>query len=149
MQEQLERERQMKEQKAGRMLRKEDVVRIYQQHEQQWSKMSAHSEVTWDMLPWPMHKKPNNAEEITLGAIDAYIMSPHYPDQEKSTKDRVRQQLWRWHEDRFNQKVLSKVSERDKERVKAAAGTVTRNLNNLLERARANESQKAGSTVFA
>jgi hypothetical protein len=147
MQEQLERERQAKEQKAGRMLSKEDVVRIYQQHEQQWSKMSAHSEVAWDMLPWPMYKKPNSAEEITSGAVDAYIMSPHYPDQDKSTKDRVRQQLRRWHEDHFNQKVLSKVNERDKDRVKAAAGTVTRNLNNLLERA--NESKKAGSSVFA
>ncbi|KAJ7752468.1 hypothetical protein DFH07DRAFT_960562 [Mycena maculata] len=147
MQEQLERERQAKEQKAGRMLSKEDVVRIYQLHEQQWSKMSAHSEVTWDMLPWPMYKKPNSAEEITSGAVDAYIMSPHYPDQDKSTKDRVRQQLRRWHEDHFNQKVLSKVSERDKERVKAGAGTVTRNLNNLLERA--NESKKSASSVFA
>ncbi|KAJ7487844.1 hypothetical protein FB451DRAFT_1025540 [Mycena latifolia] len=147
MQEQLERERQAKEQKAGRMLSKEDVVRIYQLHEQQWSKMSAHSEVTWDLLPWPMYKKPNSAEEITSAAVDAYIMSPHYPDQDKSTKDRVRQQLRRWHEDHFNQKVLSKVSERDKERVKAAAGTVTRNLNNLLERA--NESKKSASSVFA
>ncbi|KAJ7727751.1 hypothetical protein B0H16DRAFT_1331419 [Mycena metata] len=129
------------------MLSKEDVVQIYQQHEQLWSKMSAHSEVTWDLLPWPMYRKPNSAEEITSGAVDAYIMSPHYPDQDKSTKDRVRQQLRRWHEDHFNQKVLSKVNERDKERVKAAAGTVTRNLNNLLERA--NESKKAGSSVFA
>ncbi|KAJ6493002.1 hypothetical protein C8R45DRAFT_181546 [Mycena sanguinolenta] len=146
MQEQMERERQAKEQKAGRMLSKDDVVRIYQLHDQQWSKMAAHAEITWDMLPWPMYKKPSSAEEITSGAVDAYIMSPHYPDQDKSTKDRVRQQLRRWHEDHFNQKVLSKVSERDKARVKEAAGTVTRNLNNLLERT--NESKKAGSSVF-
>ncbi|KAJ7124561.1 hypothetical protein C8R46DRAFT_1147288 [Mycena filopes] len=149
MQEQMERERRAKEQKAGRMLSKEDVVQIYQQHEQMWAKMgsAAQGEVTWDMLPWPVYKRPNSAEEITSGAVDAYIMSPHYPDPEKSTKDRVRQQLRKWHEDHFNQKVLSKVGERDKERVKAAAGTVTRNLNNLLERA--NESKKAGSSVFA
>ncbi|KAJ7788401.1 hypothetical protein B0H14DRAFT_3892454 [Mycena olivaceomarginata] len=146
MQEQLERERQAKEQKAGRILSKEDVVRIYQLHEQQWAKMSSHTEVTWDMLPWPMYKKPNSAEEITSGAVDAYIMSPNYPEPEKSTKDRVRQHLRRWHEDHFNQKVLVKVGEADKERVKAAAGTVTRNLNNLLERT--NESKKAGSGVF-
>ncbi|KAJ7274915.1 hypothetical protein C8J57DRAFT_237994 [Mycena rebaudengoi] len=143
LQEQMERERQAKEMKAGRMLSKEDVARIYQQHEQQWSKMSAHSEVTWDMMPWPMYKRPSNPEDITSGAVDAYILSPHYPDQDKSTKDRVRQLLRRWHEDHFNQKVLSKVSEGDKERVKQAAGLVTRNLNNLLERA--NESKKSAS----
>ncbi|KAK7019119.1 hypothetical protein R3P38DRAFT_2981044 [Favolaschia claudopus] len=146
MQELLERERLAKEQKAGRVLSKEDVARIYQTHEQQWSKMSSHSEITWDLLPWPMFKKPNSAEDITSGSVDAYIMSPLYPEADKSTKDRVRQHLRRWHEDHFNQKVLPKVNEGDRERVKAAAGTVTRNLNSLLERA--NESKKAGSGVF-
>ena len=146
MQEQLERERLAREQKAGRILGKEDVVRIYQQHEQLWAKMSSHTEVTWEMLPWPVFKRANSAEDITLGAVDAYIMSPQHPDPDKSTKDRIRQLLRRWHEDHFNQKVLSKVAERDKERVKVAAGTVTRNLNSLLERA--NESKKSASSFF-
>ncbi|KAJ6608294.1 hypothetical protein B0H10DRAFT_1816148 [Mycena sp. CBHHK59/15] len=132
--------------KAGRIPTKEEVIRTYQLHEQQWAKMSSHSEVTWDMLPWPMLRKPGSPEEITSGAVDAYILSPHYPDPDKSTKDRVRLQLRRWHEDHFNQKVLSKVSDRDKERVKQAAGTVTRNLNSLLERA--NESKKSASGIF-
>ncbi|CAK5274317.1 unnamed protein product [Mycena citricolor] len=138
LQEQLERERLAKEQKAGK-LSKEEAARVYQMHEQQWARINSSSEVGWEMLPWPMFRRPNEPDDITGSAVDAYILSPHYPDPEKSTKDRIRQQLRKWHEDHFNQKVLSKVGEKDREEVRTGAGTVTRNLNALLERTNAKE----------
>ena len=132
-QERMERERQAK---AGKILSKEEVVQLFEAHERQWSKLITYDELRWDTLPWPMLKKPSVPEDITSGAIHAYILSPHYPEKDKSrsTKDRIKEHIRRWHPDRFETKMLTKVIEGEKEKVKEGAGSVVRNLNDLLTR---------------
>ena len=52
-----------------------------------------------------------------------------------SHRDRLKEQLLRWHPDRFESKWLSKVQDPDeKETVRRAAGQVVRGLNELMAR---------------
>ncbi|KII84661.1 hypothetical protein PLICRDRAFT_46053 [Plicaturopsis crispa FD-325 SS-3] len=82
-----------------------------------------------------MLKRPNSVEELTTLAITEYILSPLYPgDKTKSAKDRVKEQIRRWHPDRFDTQMLPRVVETQKEKVKEGAGLVTRGLSGLLTR---------------
>ncbi|KAL4264702.1 hypothetical protein AB1N83_005378 [Pleurotus pulmonarius] len=133
-QERIEMERQARQ---GRILTKDEVLRLFQTHETQWSRLTTLEELTWDSFPWPMLKKPVSSEEITPAAVSAYVLSPYYPDKTKSDKDRIKEYIRRWHPDRFETKYLVRVVEDDRERVKEGAGTVVRNLNDLLTRTNA------------
>ncbi|KAJ3732916.1 hypothetical protein DFJ43DRAFT_996252, partial [Lentinula guzmanii] len=97
-----------------------------------WEKLPEYSELRWDFFPWPMINKPSSPEDITYAAIHAYLTSPHHPDKDKHQRDRVKEQIRKWHPDRFETKLLPKVIEEDKAEVKEGAGTVVRHLNNLL-----------------
>lgn len=130
-QERLEAERQAKA--GGRQLTRDEVIWLFENHEKLWASLPS-SDAVWNDFPWPMIKKPSEPEEITLPAIRAYIESPYYPEKDKSktVKDRVKDHIKRWHPDRFNTKLLTKVREEDKEKVKEGAGNVVRCLNELL-----------------
>ncbi|KAF8876850.1 hypothetical protein BD779DRAFT_1559383 [Infundibulicybe gibba] len=86
----------------------------------------------WNMFPWPMLDEPSNLEDITLVLVSEYVHSPLYPDQDKSVKERVRDQLKRWHPDRFDAPFLHKVRTVEREEVRAGAGLVTRHLTCIL-----------------
>ena len=64
------------------------------------------------------------------------MQSPHWPDKEKAkkTKDRIKDQMKKWHPDRFETKYLPRVQDRWKETVKQGAGNVTRHLGDLLRK---------------
>lgn len=81
-----------------------------------------------------MIKRPSGPDDITLIAISGYVLSPYYPDKDpnRPTKDRIKEHIRRWHPDRFDTKLLPKVIEADKERVREGAGSVVRSLNDLL-----------------
>lgn len=115
---------------------KEEVIQIFEAHERQWPKLATLDQLRWFNFPWPMLKMPSDPDEITSNAVSAYILSPHYPDKDKSkpTKDRIKDHIRRWHPDRFDTKLLVKVVDSEKEKVKEGAGSVVRNLNDLLMR---------------
>jgi hypothetical protein len=83
-----------------------------------------------------MLQSPTNVEEITEASISKYVQSPYYPERDasKTEKDHVREHIRRWHPDRFETKMLSKVVEADREKVKNGAGEVVRALNEILAR---------------
>ncbi|RDB27545.1 hypothetical protein Hypma_003819 [Hypsizygus marmoreus] len=134
-QERLEAARQAKE--AGKILTKEDVIAVYERHERLWQDViPKEDELRWRQFPWPMFKAPSSPEDITFAAINAYMQSPHYPEKDKARtqKDRLKDQIKRWHPDRFDTKVLPKVIEGERDIVKEGAGSVVRTLNELLTR---------------
>ncbi|KAK0192400.1 hypothetical protein F5146DRAFT_501235 [Armillaria mellea] len=131
-QQRLERERQAKE--AGRIMSKEEVVRLFQSHETQWQKLTKGEieNVIWDAFPWPMVKKPKDVADINAGAIQAYVLNPHFPNNNgKGDKDKIKEQIRRWHPDRF-ERLMPRVAEGDRDRVREGAGEVVRGLNDLL-----------------
>ncbi|TFK41724.1 hypothetical protein BDQ12DRAFT_567470, partial [Crucibulum laeve] len=115
-------------------LTKEEITQVFETHERQWTKLATMDELHWRDLPWPMIKRPANPEEITMTAISGYVQSVQYPDQSKPTKDRLKDHIRRWHPDRFETKLLLKVSEDERDMVKDGAGAVVRCLNELLTR---------------
>lgn len=140
MKREYERRQEEKFRRAGTMLTKEDVHKLFQRHEIMWSHLNSFGELTWDSFPWPMLSKPTCAEDITEAAVSKYVQSPYYPERDptKTEKDHVREYIRRWHPDRFETKMLPKVVEGDKEKVKAGAGEVARALNEILHKLNTN-----------
>jgi hypothetical protein len=96
--------------KAGKILSQEEVIQLFETHERQWSKLATHDELRWHTFPWPMLNEPFIPDDITSGAINSYILSPYYPEKgkSKSTKDRIKEHMRRWHPDRFETKMSTK-----------------------------------------
>ncbi|KAF8908610.1 hypothetical protein CPB84DRAFT_1843500 [Gymnopilus junonius] len=139
-QERIEAERQMRA--AGKPLSREDVQRAFEHHDRLWTRLPTIDELTWNDFPWPMLKAPSNPDDISSALISAYFQSPLWPDKEKSKtpKDRIKEHVRRWHPDRFETKVLPRVVDSEKEKVKSGAGNVARYLNDLLRKENENSS---------
>ncbi|KAF8881245.1 hypothetical protein BD779DRAFT_1547035, partial [Infundibulicybe gibba] len=104
---------------------------IFAAHERQWEVLNTLDELRWGVFPWPLLKPPSGPHEITLTAINAYIISPER-DGAQTTKDRVKEHLRRWHPDRFETKLLGKVVAEERDAVKMGAAAVARSLSTLL-----------------
>lgn len=110
---------------------KDDLVKLFEENERTWISLSSRTSLRWSDFPWPMLKRPSNPEEITTMAIQSYVLSQYYPDKSRSEKDRVKDCIKRWHPDRFETKLLNKVVEEEKEKVKEGAACVVSSLNEL------------------
>lgn len=120
---------------ASKVLSKEDVLHLFEAHERQWAALPSLEELGWYSFPWPVWKKPKDPEDLGSTQIAAYVLSQFYPgDKSKSTKDRVKEHIKRWHPDRFETKYLPKVRPGEREKVKHGAGVVARALNEMLTR---------------
>ena len=119
------------EQKAMRQLSKEEVIKLFEEHERRWARFPSLDFLSWHSFPWPMLKQPNDPEQLTYIEIQAYVLSPHQPA-DKTPRERIKDYLRKWHPDRFETKLLPKVREDDREKVKEGAGAVARHLNKLL-----------------
>ncbi|KAG5641344.1 hypothetical protein DXG03_005457 [Asterophora parasitica] len=117
----------------------DEILGAYEKHERMWEKLPSVTELRWESIPWPTFRAPKIPEDITYNAVLAYLQSPLYPEKDKSRpyKDRLKEHIRRWHPDRFETKTLTRVIEEDQERVKEAAGSVVRTLNDLLTRSNA------------
>lgn len=126
---QQEKERQAMESRA---LTKDDIVRLFDEHDRRWKQLPQAGIIGWGSIPWPSLKQVRGVDDLTPTTINAYIRNDNWPS-DKTLKERVREQIRRWHPDRFDTGVLSKVREVDKERVKIGAGIVARTLNDILK----------------
>ncbi|KAF7979267.1 hypothetical protein HWV62_42950 [Athelia sp. TMB] len=119
----------------GKILSKDDVLQLFKIHEGQWSSLPTLRELGWNSFPWPVWKRPREPEDLTSTHVGAYVLSQYYPGAEnKSSKERIKEHIRRWHPDRFETKYLPKVVPEEREKVKAGAGVVARVLNEMLTR---------------
>ncbi|KAI0367176.1 hypothetical protein BV20DRAFT_950613 [Pilatotrama ljubarskyi] len=114
-----------------KQLTKEQVIKLFEDHELRWATLANLDVLSWQLFPWPMLKQPSDPEQVTYPEVQAYVLSPHHPG-DKSQKDRIKDHLRKWHPDRFETKLLPKVREDEREKVKEGAGAVARHLNKLL-----------------
>jgi len=120
---------------ASKILSKEDVLQLFATHERQWAALPNLEELRWHSFPWPVWKPPKDPEDLTSIHVGAYVLSQYYPgEKSKSSKDRIKEHIRRWHPDRFETKYLPKVKQEDREKVKEGAGVVARVLNEMLTR---------------
>ncbi|KAF8268342.1 hypothetical protein EI94DRAFT_1578109 [Lactarius quietus] len=117
------------------MLSREELIRLFENHENKWRQLKDSNNLGWNSFAWPVFRRPSEPEEMTTSAIGAYVLSKHAPDANaKSSKDRVKDHIKRWHPDKFETRILPRVVEEEREKVKAGAGAVVRGLNELLNR---------------
>jgi hypothetical protein len=120
---------------ASKILSKEDVLQLFAVHERQWAALPNLEELQWHSFPWPVWKPPKDPEDLTSIHVGAYVLSQYHPSEKsKSSKDRIKEHIRRWHPDRFETKYLPKVKQEDREKVKEGAGVVARVLNEMLTR---------------
>ncbi|KAH9026268.1 hypothetical protein EDB83DRAFT_2230443 [Lactarius deliciosus] len=117
------------------MLSREELIRLYENHDNKWRQLKDSDNLGWNSFAWPVFRRPSEPEEMTTSAIGAYVLSKYAPDANtKSSKDRVKDHIKRWHPDKFETRILPRVAEDEREKVKAGAGVVVRGLNELLNR---------------
>ncbi|KAJ3527301.1 hypothetical protein NMY22_g9840 [Coprinellus aureogranulatus] len=113
---------------------KEELGRNFNEKECTWITLSSQASLRWSDIPWPMNKPPFIPEDITTAAIKSYLISQQPIDKSRSQKDLIKDCIKRWHPDKFETKILTRVVEEEREMVKEGAGSVMRSLNELLAR---------------
>ncbi len=112
-------------------------------------------ELRFGDIPWPalatevgpsahgQEKKPSalEIEDITMEAVSAFLLpGGRLPDSaarddeaiKKERRDKLRETMLRFHPDKFEGRIMSRVREADKEVVREAVGRVARVINDLL-----------------
>ena len=94
-------------------------------------------DICFSQMPWPVVDIfPTNPSDIRPDNIEEFLTHPlrgqFCGGWEKTTRMKAIDELGRWHPDRFNQVVLPKVWEQDRQAVSEAAGMITRVLTAML-----------------
>ena len=131
----MEAERQLES--VGIPLEREEL-QLVEHHERLWTRLNTLNELSWNDFPWPRARQPSNPDDLTMSQIGIYyiVLSPLHFDGDKSRtpKDRIMENIKRWHPDRFETELLPKVVEDEREKVKLGAGKVAKYLSRLLRR---------------
>lgn len=113
------------------------LVQLFKLYEAKWAELRANSSLSsidFRELPWPiLELRCFTPEEITQEGIRTFLfhaLRPFAP--EKSAKDRVKLEVSRFHPDKFNNYVLPKVREDQRDLAEALAGAIVRVLTTLL-----------------
>lgn len=123
--------------KSSKVLSRDELIRLYDNHDSKWRQLRDTNVVNlgWNSFAWPVFKRPSEPDEMTTVAISAYVLSNYAPDANaKSPKDRIKDHLKRWHPDKFETRILPRVVEEEREKVKTGAGIVVRGLNEMLNK---------------
>ena len=83
-------------------------------------------------VAWPVAKPPESPDELTVGTVREFVLSPlrRKDISPSKRKDRIRQLLLRYHPDK-TAFLLSRVAEEEKERVREGVNNVFMSLKSL------------------
>lgn len=129
-----ERERLEREQWRRQQEREMTAQQAWDLYERRWQTAwdeSDDGDLTFASIPWPMHPQPLSPTELDGAQVRAFILSPSH-SQNKGHKQRLREQLLRFHPDRFEGRWLSRVRESDRAAVQQGVNMVARFLNDAL-----------------
>ncbi|KAH7927444.1 hypothetical protein BV22DRAFT_274774 [Leucogyrophana mollusca] len=106
--------------------------------------------LAFEDIPWPLavaHASLITVEHLTPEAISAFLIPtpitsaptrdtgitvPTDDSQIKEKKEKLRETMLRFHPDKFEGRLMRRVVDRDKDRVKEAVGQIARALNTLM-----------------
>ena len=86
--------------------------------------------IHFTQMPWPVLARITRPDQITYSAVEEFLFHPLRPA--KSPKDRLRAEIMKWHPDKFDRKILSKVMVEHIDLVKEASGRVARILTQMM-----------------
>jgi len=114
-------------------------------YETRWDTLLAPDEatdrfLTFRDIPWPCHAAYSTSdgqhfslEDLTIDSISEFLFHPAKELAESAQKIKaIRETLLRFHPDKFEGRVMSRVSEEDRPRVQEGIGVVVRTLNELM-----------------
>lgn len=90
-------------------------------------------------VPWPVagHGSSVSMEDLTVDAISAFLLlseedATASAEASKIRKEKLRETMLRFHPDKFEARVMSRITEKDKEMVREAVGLVVRTVSDLM-----------------
>lgn len=87
-------------------------------------------------IPWPVFTVPTATEDLTSERISTFLLYDLDNDdgktESKTRKERIRVALLRWHPDKFQGKMGTRLDIGEREMVLEGVGTVARCLNNMM-----------------
>ncbi|KAG9311659.1 hypothetical protein JVU11DRAFT_7894 [Chiua virens] len=142
MQERFAREQQERERQARQTARSEEE-QIRQQftiYEAKWQELQMTNTILPPIhaheIPWPVLGVVSSAEQITYQDVRAFLFHPLRPDmQGKSARDKVKSEALRFHPDKFNARVASRIQGVQQAVAKEIAGVITMILTRLMTEA--------------
>jgi len=105
----------------------------WNKYERRWQELSSPTgeELTFRTVPWPLINTPSSPSSISAANISFFLLSSIHSG-EKSRKERIREAMQRWHNDKFEPRILPRVKESERAAVKEGVDIVVRCLNHLL-----------------
>ncbi|KAJ7782688.1 hypothetical protein B0H16DRAFT_1297737 [Mycena metata] len=140
-------EEERKRKKLEKEIRRSDYAR--EEYHVRWKNLlaaasdgeSGQASLTFSDVPWPIASKPAlppivSLDELTHEAIAYFLVPSLLPvdgeKEKKLRKEKLRETFLRFHPDKFEGRLMSRVQESDRERVREAVGIVVRVLNALM-----------------
>ncbi|KAJ7828541.1 hypothetical protein B0H14DRAFT_3088216 [Mycena olivaceomarginata] len=146
-------EEERKRKKLEKEIRRTDYAR--EEYHLRWKILLAapsdsENALTFNDIPWPIasaHRQkpdkgssqtappPVSLDDLTVDAIAAFLVPPslsvNAETEKKHRKDKLRETFLRFHPDKFEGRLMGRVRESDRQRVRDAIGVVVRALNAL------------------
>ncbi|THH04110.1 hypothetical protein EW145_g5760 [Phellinidium pouzarii] len=108
---------------------------VFSRYESLWALVSSPQTITTALkfsdIPWPLLETPSSSADFTVEKISAFLF---HECRTTTTKKRIiRDELLRWHPDKFAVRVLGRISDTsERQRVHEAADVVSRILTSLM-----------------
>ena len=141
----IERERREREAAAAQLAaaQLDPLTQLLCVYEDKWKALHGNTvgvgSLRFDVMPWPSLENVEEVENITDERVRAFLSHLERFKGCNGKRARrvtfIRSELRRWHPDKFEGQVLSKVIEDDRKEACEAAVHITRVLNNMLESA--------------
>lgn len=112
------------------------LLEAWSKYESRWTTLissSSDERLTFRTIPWPLISTPSSPSSIVPANIAFFLLS-NLHSKDKTRRERLREAMQRWHNDKFEPRILPKVVEEDRKAVKEGVDVVVRCLNELLER---------------
>jgi hypothetical protein len=109
---------------------------LFHLHNIQWNNLDNLKTLSWGSFPWPVFNRLNKPEDLNHNEVKMYLRLLHRFGNEGaslSKEDCLREHYRRWHPDRLEAKVLNKVYERDREKVRMCAKEIARILEKVMQ----------------
>ncbi|VDC00010.1 unnamed protein product [Peniophora sp. CBMAI 1063] len=119
----------------------EALMACFRRYDLKWNTLKSGTlqagTIAGEELPWPVREGTQylqSLDAVNLAAVTEFILHPERPGSEnRAPRQRVKDELVRWHPDRFDTLVLPLVLASQAEGVKALAQQVTVYLNEILK----------------
>ncbi|GJJ06583.1 hypothetical protein Clacol_000776 [Clathrus columnatus] len=112
------------------------LVEAWEKYESRWATLlssSSNERLTFRTIPWPLVSTPSTPSCIVPAHITFFLLS-NLHSSDKTQRERLRDAIQRWHNDKFEPRILPRVEEEDRNAVKEGVGIVIRCLNELLQK---------------